>query len=229
MLRPPQPAMYLFLLDVSILAVQSGYLKTLCDTLSHQLDNIPGDARTQIGFIAYNSALHFYSMAEGFNQPHEITVLDIDDIFVPTPDNLLVNLKECRELINDLLEQIPKRFENSHDPGCALGAALQVAFKMMSMTGGRVSVFQTCLPNIGPGALQPREDPNNRSAKEVAHLGPATDFYKRLALDCSGQQVAVDLFLLNSQYSDLATLCKFFFFLNDLNRLIDVFFYSWNK
>lgn len=54
------------------------------------------------------------------------------------------------------------------------------------------------------------EDPNNRSSKDVQHLGPATDFYKRLALDCSGQQIAVDLFLLNSQYSDLATLCEFF-------------------
>lgn len=53
------------------------------------------------------------------------------------------------------------------------------------------------------------EDPNNRSSKDVQHLGPATDFYKRLALDCSGQQIAVDLFLLNSQYSDLATLCEF--------------------
>lgn len=54
-----------------------------------------------------------------------------------------------------------------------------------------------------------REDPNNRSSKDVQHLGPATDFYKRLALDCSGQQIAVDLFLLNSQYSDLSTLCKY--------------------
>ena len=54
-----------------------------------------------------------------------------------------------------------------------------------------------------------RENPNDRSSKDVQHLGPATDFYKRLALECSGQQIAVDLFLLNSQYSDLATLCKF--------------------
>jgi len=42
--------------------------------------------------------------------------------------------------------------------------------------------------------------------KVVQHLGPATDFYKKLALDCSGQQTAVDLFLLSSQYSDLASL-----------------------
>ena len=42
--------------------------------------------------------------------------------------------------------------------------------------------------------------------QNVQHLGPATDFYKKLALDCSGQQIGVDLFLLSSQYADLASL-----------------------
>lgn len=46
------------------------------------------------------------------------------------------------------------------------------------------------------------------SLQGVQHLGPATDFYKKLALDCSGQQIGVDLFLLSSQYADLASLCK---------------------
>lgn len=53
------------------------------------------------------------------------------DVFLPCPDNLLVNLKECRELINDLLQQLPKRFANEHDNKSALGAALQAAFKLM--------------------------------------------------------------------------------------------------
>ncbi|XP_050322830.1 protein transport protein Sec24A [Bactrocera neohumeralis] len=206
MLRPPQPAIYLFLFDVSIIAQQSGYLENICATLSKHLDDMPGDARTQIGFIAYNSHVHFYSMAEGYNQPHELTLLDIDDPFLPRPDNLLVNLKECKELVKDLLTQLPKRFADTHDPGSALGSALQVAYKLMQASGGRVTVFQTCLPNKGPGSLEPREDPNNRSAKDVAHLNPATDFYKRFALECSGYQIAVDLFLLNQQYSDMATI-----------------------
>ncbi len=46
------------------------------------------------------------------------------------------------------------------------------------------------------------------SLQGVQHLSPATDFYKKLALDCSGQQIGVDLFLLSSQYADLASLCK---------------------
>lgn len=131
MLRPPQPAIYLFLLDVSMIAQQSGYLKTVCDSLIEHLDGIPGDARTKIGFIAYDSAVHFYSIAESFNQPHEITVVDIEDVFIPRPDNLLINLKECKELIKDLLTMLPTRFAQTHDSNSALGAALQVAFKLM--------------------------------------------------------------------------------------------------
>ena len=77
-LRPPQPAIYLFLFDVSIIAQQSGYLENVCAVLSKHLEEMPGDARTQVGFIAYNSEVHFYSMAEGYNQPHEMTLIDID-------------------------------------------------------------------------------------------------------------------------------------------------------
>lgn len=46
------------------------------------------------------------------------------------------------------------------------------------------------------------------SFQDIQHLSPATDFYKKLALDCSGQQVAVDLFMLSAQYCDLASLGK---------------------
>lgn len=209
MIRPPQPAVYLFLLDVSSLAIESGYLRILCDTLIQTLDTLPGDARTQIGFLCYNSALHFYSLADGLSQPHEMTIVDVDDIFLPSPDNLLVNLKERKELVKDLLHQLPGRFYQNHDNGSALGAALQAAFKMMSSTGGRVSVFQCALPSVGPGSLVSREVPANRANDDVQHLNPATDFYKRLALECSGHQIAVDLFILNSQYIDLSTICKF--------------------
>ncbi|XP_032680943.1 protein transport protein Sec24A isoform X3 [Odontomachus brunneus] len=206
MLRPPQPAVYLFVVDVSRLAIESGYLQIVCNTITDELSRLPGDSRTQIGFLAVDSALHFFSMPDNVSQPHEMIMLDIDDVFLPCPENLIVNLKEREELIRDLLAQLPVKFHGTHDTSCALGAALQAAYKLLFATGGRVTVFQTCLPNCGPGTLQSREDPNARSGKDVPHLNPATDFYKRFALDCSGQQIAIDLFLLNSQYSDLATL-----------------------
>uniref|UniRef100_A0A4W3HB43 SEC24 homolog A, COPII coat complex component n=1 Tax=Callorhinchus milii TaxID=7868 RepID=A0A4W3HB43_CALMI len=205
MLRPPQPAVYLYVLDVSHNAVESGYLNTVCQSLLENLNVLPGDSRMRIGFITFDSTVHFYNLQEGLSQPQMMVVSDIEDIFIPTPDNLLVNLNESKELIEDLLRALPQMFSNTSETQSALGPALQAAFKLLSPTGGRASVFQTQLPSIGVGALKPREDPTQRSSVKV-HLSPAIDFYKKLALDCSGQQIAVDLFLLNGQYSDLASL-----------------------
>lgn len=208
MLRPPQPAVYLFVLDVTFNAIGTGYLSIVCKTLLSELDKLPGDSRTQIGFIAFDQAIHFFNLAEGLSQPQMLTVSDIDEIFLPLPDSLLVNLHESRDLVEDLLRRLPELFANNMETGNALGAALQASFKLLSPTGGRVTVFQTCLPTAGPGTLQMREDNNaNKGAgnKNVPHLGPATDFYKKLALDCSAQQIAMDVFMLNGQYADLAT------------------------
>ncbi|CAG08806.1 unnamed protein product, partial [Tetraodon nigroviridis] len=220
MLRPPQPAVYLFILDVSHNAVETGYLNVFCQSLLDNISSLPGDSRTKIGFITFDSTIHFYNLQEGLSQPQMLIVSDIEDIFLPTPDSLLVNLNECKEhmvykthpliffqLVQDLLKSLPTLFQKTMETQSALGSALQAGFKLLSPTGGRMSVFQTQLPNLGAGALQSREDPNQRaSAKDVQHLSPATDFYKKLALDCSGQQVAVDLFLLSAQYCDLASL-----------------------
>uniref|UniRef100_A0A4W6CF70 SEC24 homolog B, COPII coat complex component n=1 Tax=Lates calcarifer TaxID=8187 RepID=A0A4W6CF70_LATCA len=197
MLRPPQPAVYLFVLDVSHNAVEAGYLKYFCESLLENLDKLPGDTRTRVGFLTFDSTIHFYNLQEGLSQPQMLVVSDIDG-------TLMVNLKESKELVKDLLTSLPAMFSQSRETHSALGPALQAAFKLMSPTGGRVTVFQTQLPTLGAGKLQSREDPNQRSSTK--HLGPATDFYKKLALDCSGQQIGVDLFLLSSQYADLASL-----------------------
>lgn len=206
MLRPPQPAAYLFVLDVSHGAIRTGYLSSFCKVLLEELDNIPGDGRTQVGFVTFDSSVHFYNLGEGLSQPQMLLVSDIDDVFLPSPDSLLVNVHESKALVQDLLTNLPSIHEKNGEPTSALGAAVQAAYKLMSPIGGRVSVFQTCLPNAGPGSLKPREDPNQRAGKEIANLLPATDFYKKLALDCSSQQVAVDVFLMGAQYMDVASL-----------------------
>ncbi|XP_034454974.1 protein transport protein Sec24B isoform X2 [Hippoglossus hippoglossus] len=207
MLRPPQPSVYLFVLDVCHNAVEAGYLKYFCESLLENLDKLPGDTRTRVGFLTFDSTIHFYNLQEGLSQPQMLVVSDIDDVFIPSHDSLMVNLKESRELVQDLLTSLPAMFSQTKETHSALGPALQAAFKLMSPTGGRITIFQTQLPTLGAGMLQSREDPNQRSStKGVQHLGPATDFYKKLALDCSGQQIGVDLFLLSSQYADLASL-----------------------
>ena len=60
-----------------------------------------------------------------------LVVSDIDDVFLPKPTDLLVNLTESRPAIENLLGRLNDMFQENHIIGSALGPALQAAFKMM--------------------------------------------------------------------------------------------------
>ena len=64
MVRPPQPCVFLFVIDVSYGAAQSGMLAVAAKAIFDSLDKISNeDDRTKIGFITYDSSLHFYNLA----------------------------------------------------------------------------------------------------------------------------------------------------------------------
>ncbi|CAF0744717.1 unnamed protein product [Didymodactylos carnosus] len=209
MARPPQPAMYLFLLDVSHNAVQTGYLQSFCDILYENLGVLPGDARTQIGFLTFDSRLHFYDLSERQNGTFRMMIApdleNIENDFLPLPDGLMVTLSENRSAVETFLNELPKTFKENYETDSALGAALQIALKLLSPTGGRVTVVQTRIPNINPGSLQAQQTQGG-GGKEPTNVSPTSDYYKKVSLDYASQQIACDLFLLNSHYADLATL-----------------------
>src|SRR5258705_381622 len=60
-----------------------------------------------------------------------LVVSDIDDIFLPKPTDLLVNLSESRASLEALLGRIGEMFQDNTVIGSALGPALQAGFKLM--------------------------------------------------------------------------------------------------
>ncbi|CAF1303782.1 unnamed protein product [Adineta ricciae] len=210
MARPPQPAMYLFLLDVSHNAIQTGYLQSFCDILLESLNNLPGDARTQVGFLTYDSRLHYYDLSDRQNGTFRVMIMpDLDskpEDFLPMPDGLLVTLCECRAVVESFLNELPKIYQDNHETDSALGSALQIASKLLGQTGGRVTVIQTRIPNLNPGALSESVGSGSHAGKEPTTIAPTSDYYKKLSLDYASLQIACDLFLLNSHHIDLATL-----------------------
>ncbi|KND02225.1 uncharacterized protein SPPG_02707 [Spizellomyces punctatus DAOM BR117] len=208
MVRPPQPVVMLFVIDVSYAAVQSGMLATAARTILDTLDSVPNtDNRTKVGFITVDSALHFYNLSPNLAEPQMLVVSDLDDTFLPMPYDLLVSLTESRSVIEMLLQRIGDMFKNTQNVGNVLGRALQAAHKMISPIGGKIIVLQSTLPNQNEGALKAREDPKLLGTpKEVSLLQPQTGFYKNLAVSCSPTQVSIDVFLFSAQYADIATL-----------------------
>lgn len=60
MMRPPQPPCYVFVIDVSAPGV--GALRAITETIKTQLDHLPGSPRTRLGFITFDSTVHFYNL-----------------------------------------------------------------------------------------------------------------------------------------------------------------------
>ncbi|OQR75355.1 protein transport protein Sec24B-like, partial [Tropilaelaps mercedesae] len=72
MVRPPQAATYLYVMDVSFQAVETGYLKVATEQILECLDHVPGDGRTTVGFITFDSTVHFYSLDGGRGLPKQM-------------------------------------------------------------------------------------------------------------------------------------------------------------
>ncbi|KIX00942.1 protein transporter sec24 [Rhinocladiella mackenziei CBS 650.93] len=211
MVRPPQPLVYLFLLDVSYAAVTSGLLATTARCIRESLDRIPNaDRRTRLGFIAVDSSLHFFNIPrDGIEntQTSMLVVSDLEEAFLPTPADLLVTLSECRENIENFLDKLQEMFQNTQNGASAMGSALRAGHKLIGPVGGKMTVVTASLPNIGHGKLDMREDKKLLgTSKESSLLQTGNSFYKSFAVECSKQQISVDMFLFSSQYQDVASL-----------------------
>ena len=60
-----------------------------------------------------------------------MVVSDLDDIFVPLPDDLLVNLSESRNVVETFLDSLPSMFQDNVNVESAFGPALKAAFMVM--------------------------------------------------------------------------------------------------
>lgn len=162
MVRPPQPLAYYFLIDTSLAAVTSGLTATAAATIKGALDRVPNaDGRTRIGFMAVDSSLHYFTIPRDGSENNEVSMLvvsDLDEVFLPTPENLLVNLSECRANIEGFLDRLQSMFQETPDSKHAMGSALRAAHKLIAPIGGKVTVLSATLPNVGYGKLDMRED-----------------------------------------------------------------------
>lgn len=211
MVRAPQPLIYLFLFDVSFAGVTSGLLATAARCILESLDRIPNaDRRTRLGFMAVDGSLHYFSIPRDGSENNDsrmLVVSDLDEPFLPTPEDLLVNLSECRANIETFLTKLQSMFANTQSGASAMGSALRAGHKLISHVGGKMVVLSASLPNVGHGALTPREDKKLLgTSKENALLQTQNSFYKSFAVECSKTQVSIDMFLFSSQYQDVASL-----------------------
>ncbi|XP_061364715.1 protein transport protein SEC24 C-like [Gastrolobium bilobum] len=211
MVREPMPAVYFFLIDVSMNAVQTGATAAACSAISQVIKDLPEGPRTLVGVATFDSTIHFYNLKRALQQPLMLIVPDVQDVYTPLQTDVIVPLSECRQHLELLLESIPTMFETNRTSESAFGAAIKAAFLAMKDTGGKLLVFQSVLPSIGIGALSGREAEgrtNITAGEKEAHklLQPADKTFKELAVEFAEYQVCVDVFVTTQTYVDIASI-----------------------
>ncbi|GAB2298232.1 Protein transport protein Sec24C [Dionaea muscipula] len=210
MVRDPMPAVFFFLVDVSLNAVQTGATAAACSAINQVIADLPEGPRTMVGIATFDSTIHFYNLKRALQQPLMLIVPDVLDVYTPLESDVVVPLSEYRKQLELLLENIPTLFQSNKAADSAFGAATKAAFLAMKSTGGKLLVFQSVLPSIGIGALSARdaEGRSNISASEKeAHklLQPADKTLKEMAIEFAEHQVCVDLFITSQSYVDIAS------------------------
>jgi protein transport protein SEC24 len=187
----PKPPGILFAIDVSYPMVKEGIVALVCQNMKEILKSLPVDeaaghttSNMKVGFMTYDSKINFYNCNAALAQPQQMTVGDVDDMFVPLAQGLMVDLEKSEAVIDSLLEQIPRMFAETRETETILGPVIQAgkeAFKAANMAG-KLVVFHHNLPvAAAPGQLKNRDDRKCLGTdKEKTVLLPQTKFYNDL-------------------------------------------------
>merc|ERR1712226_731603 len=100
--------------------------------------------------------INFYNCNAALAQPQQMTVGDVDDMFVPLAKGLMVDVVESEAVIDSLLEQIPAMFAETRETETILGPVIQTGKEalMAADMAGKLVVFHYNLPvAAAPGAL----------------------------------------------------------------------------
>lgn len=211
----PKPPAVVFVIDVSYNNVKNGLVNLLCSQMKEIIKNLPVDqgmekSNMRVGFITYNSTVHFYNIKGNLAAPQMMVVGDVHEMFMPLLEGFLCTPEESETVIDALMQQIPQMFGDTRETETVLLPAILAGLEALkaSECPGKLVVFHSSLPIAeAPGKLKNRDDRKLLGTeKEKTVLQPQTQAYVQLGQDCVGAGCSVDLFLFNNAYIDIATI-----------------------
>jgi protein transport protein SEC24 len=124
-------------------------------------------SRTKVGIITFDTAIQFYNLNRDLGSPHMVVVSDLEDLFLPLVDDILLPLEDNQDVLCNLLDSIPNLFRETKVTGNCLGSGLISAFLAQKHIGGKICLFSASLPTMGHCQLNPARDKAVRSEIEL--------------------------------------------------------------
>ncbi|XP_023694358.2 protein transport protein Sec24C isoform X1 [Paramormyrops kingsleyae] len=198
-----QPPGLLLAVDVSSAAVRGGQLELVCQQLRMLLgfltrDEAGDQSDLRLGLMTYDRKVHLYDLSPTLSRPHMMVVMDTEELELPVWAGLLVPLRDCRDSLDSVLQQVPRLAMEAEDNPGSQELPIRAALRIFQALGcpGKLLVFHAAPPSDvtltrGPSGFL-------RSAKPKSVFQPP-DACISLAKECVSQGCSVHLFLFSQQ------------------------------
>ena len=159
MSRAPMPPVFVFVIDVSATAVKSGLVAAAASGLLAWVRDFQGHKRTRVGFVLYDSTVVTVCLRTASRRPQLLvrSLLDecerVEGLPPARYEDIVVNLVDHADVVTRFLEDLPKMYAGTADPGVAFQSAVAAACQCVKPWGGRIVGFVSALPNVGNSAL----------------------------------------------------------------------------
>lgn len=223
---------YLFLIDVSKEAVESGFSQQFTKSIKSSIDTLP--EYSSITIITYDKYVTLYDL----NKPIETRLLEPSTYKVPP--NYIGVLNKCRKNVDFVLNRIASITPERSVDGNCYGSALAVATSALRVYGGIIIGCCCSRPKDGPYSIKKRFSEKQEDEVNLFHMPSGTEEnekvsakYQKLALKMNRFGVSLHLFLCSKEHCDAAVIampcgltggsCHYYPKLDPLKLHIDLF------
>ena len=154
--KNPTEALYIFLFETSLGAIDNGYFNACVESVKDVIVNesFYNGNHVKISIITYNLGVDFYSYNERYTQPQMLTVNESNDndTFLPTnKSNLIFSLEKDKDKILQTLDLIQNTFNrnnanivnNNCKDSVKVFAAIVGAYLIAQKLGGKILIFSS--------------------------------------------------------------------------------------
>ena len=202
--KNPTQAFFIFLIETSLSAIDSGFLSACVESIKDAINNeifYNGD-HASISIITYNTNVDFYSYGEKFAQPQMLCITD-EPTFLPTSKiNLVFNSSEEKEKILQILDLIQNTFNRNNaniignlcKDSDKIFAALNGAFLLGKNLGAKIIIFSSSnilgeMPKMVGGLDK------NATKEQIAYSCHDKKKIETMGINLTNENMSVDLFV----------------------------------
>uniref|UniRef100_A0A8C1DVP1 Si:dkey-13n15.2 n=2 Tax=Cyprinus carpio TaxID=7962 RepID=A0A8C1DVP1_CYPCA len=191
-------AVLLLAIDVSASAMRAGQLDHICKQISSQLQALNGPGETdrsdlRVGLMTYDSRIHLYNLSPALSRPHMMVITDCEELELPVVEGLLVPLKDCRHILERVLQEI-SLFNPEPDRSGSQELSVSAGLKILqdAASPGKLLIFHSS--PVSEGSNQKSASGFFGSSK-VKSIFQGPDSSISLAKECVSQGCSVHIFV----------------------------------